>query len=119
MLNSGANRLRAELLALIDTQLGNASGQRHNPYWTSSTGYNLKSWEVEGYSACRSLLYAAKPRALESAWSYADRLLKQLEALKNVYRESSADEDGGGVGAVGSVILELERRRWASAGSSR
>jgi hypothetical protein len=108
MLNLQARGHSAEKIKLTQVQLNEALGEVRHPHWTSSTRYNLKSWEAESYGASGVILRETKRFFNESRGGDAERVLARLRPLKAMYVESRADEDGGGVDAVGAIILRLE-----------
>lgn len=101
-----AERLRRQLLEVIELRSLESLDRSMDPFWTSGH-YNSGRWSMRGLGAARQVLAQTIPRPHETFEDYAARLEKELQETKMRFKNDPDDEDGFGAGAVTDVLYKL------------
>ncbi len=102
-------KLRDELLRELSGIRQENEARIGDPYFSSSTGYNMAAWAEKGYEQAMMIVGINFPKEEESVAEYAARLKRLLEVKQGEYVNDNADEDGGAAGALTDALMVLER----------
>jgi len=86
-----------------------ALGSRHrlDSFYTSSRGHNIGKDELIAVLRARELVLTPTDAERDNAVLYVNRLLADLEVIKQVYRNSEEDPEGYGIGTLHSLSRAL------------
>lgn len=91
----------------IDEETALAYRHTSDSYYTSADGHNVGRDETVAVLYAQGIVLVPAPSELADPASYADRLLADLEAIKQNYRSSEDDPDGYGIGTLHSISRAL------------
>ena len=101
--------LRQKVIEQISQLADKASNQSYDPFYTSSSGYNLASWASRAYAGAIWLVENSPTELQESSNAYAQRLLAKLEIERQRYLLDPDDEDGGALGAIRDAMMTIRK----------
>jgi hypothetical protein len=108
--NSVASQIRTlqeYYAAVLLEEASAAAAHRNDPYFTNSRGHNVGQDEILAIVYAREINLKPTEDESSNAGTYACRILRDLEKLKEKYRLNEVDPDGYGIATLHSISSKL------------